>query len=182
VTPKDKRDRLFKRSKPFIRPLVIRDGDKYHKDMGYLWVSHQRKPFHVIPKDITQSEFARRIEHLASCNEFFMVDDDSHELKGRGPIALVGITTDGWKIEPHVEFMQWASPRNKLRGCVTFFQMMMLSRKVGACVVYCVEDSRCLFDHVCHYGVLQYVGKILNGDPRGDNFIYSMRGRNGRHV
>lgn len=173
---KERRDRLFKSGRPFIRSLQIYDNGKYHKDIGILWVAHKRQPFYSIQKDLTQEQFAKEISDLATQAELLIAEDINKEYKGSGPVALIGVKSDGWKIEPHAEFFKWATPKNVLKVSVAFFQMARY-RKIGVCVVYSLNDSVPLFDKCCKYGVLKPVGQIPNGDPRGDEFIYSIRGK-----
>jgi hypothetical protein len=176
MTPKEKRDRLFKGGRPHIRELRVYDGNKYHKDMGILWVAHKRSPFYQFDKDLTQEQFAKEISELASRGELLIAEDANKQYQGSGPIALVGVKNNGWKVEPHVQFFDWATPRNILRSTVAFLQMIRY-RKIGACVVYALDESLNLFDRCCAYGVLHKVGKIENGDPRGDETVYSIRGK-----
>lgn len=180
MTPKERRDRLFKSGRPHIRPLEIYDGNKYHKDIGILWVAHKRKPFYSFDKDIPQGDFAKEIEKVSVNTELVIAEDVNKEFKGNGPVALIAIHGNGWKIEPHAEFFRWSSPKNVLRVSVAFFQMVRY-RKIGACAVYTPEIYSGLFNKCCAYGVLHPVGKIINGDPRGDELVYSVRGKkNGR--
>lgn len=176
MTPKERRDRLFKSSRPFIRSLQIYDQGNYHKDIGVLWVAHKRRPFYSLKSSLTQEQFAQDISTIAQRSELLIVEDENRQHKA---VALIGIGSNGWKIEPHVEFFQWANPKNILRTSVAFFQMVRY-RKIGACVVFCLQDSIKLFDKCCTYGVLNKVGVIANGDPRGDETVYSVRGK--KHV
>jgi len=173
---KEKRDRLFKQGRPHFRPLEIYDGGKYSKDIAYLWVAYQKNPFWWLPKGLDQSSFAKHIEDIASRETLTVADDKNKNFKSRGMVALFSTTDDGWKVEPHVQFMPWATPRNKLKTIVAFLQYMR-HQKIGACVVYGLQDSVSLFDKCCDYGVLHRVGKIVNGDPRGDEYVYSVRGK-----
>jgi len=178
---KKKRDRLFKRGRPLIRPLKIYNNDKYDKDIGILWVAYQKEPFQWLEKDLTQDQFAQAIENISNNEQLLMVEDFNDKYSGKvGPVALVTvITRDNWKFEPHSQFFIWAIPKNKLRVSVAFFQWIRYQKTVGACVVYSLKDSIRLFDKCCQYGVLHRVGNIPNGSPMGDEFVYSVRGKNG---
>lgn len=145
--------------------------------MGILWASHSRKPFYAIVSK-NQEDFAKEIEEVSKTTELLIIEDDSPRYKsGRGPVGLVGVHSDGWKYEPHAEFFFWASPKNILKASVCFFQMTRNKRNVGVCLVKSLLDSKNLFDKCAEYGVLHYVGKILNGDPRGDEYLFSVKGR-----
>ena len=174
---KDKRDRLFRKSRPYFRPLQIYDGDKYHKDIGILWAAYQEGCFGELPRELKQEEFAQEIEKLAQIRELWMWEDenDSFESK-KGPIGFLTVRGDGWRIEPHCEYFPWASKRNMLRSQVAFYQMVRY-KKIGVCIVKSLEHQKALHNKCTEYGVLFYVGKIINGDPRGDEYVYSVRGK-----
>ena len=174
---KNKRDRLFRKSRPHFRPLQIYDGDKYHKDIGILWAAYQDGCFNELPRDLEQVEFAQEVEKITQTHELWLAEDDNGSYQsGKGPVALVSIIGDGWRIEPHTEFFPWTSKKNILRSSVAFFQMVRY-KKIGVCVVKSLKVSTALFNKCKEYGVLFYVGEIINGDPRGDEYIYSVRGK-----
>ena len=176
MTPKEKRGLLFKGGRPVFRSLNLMDGENYHRDVAICWLAHAKKPFYSITAT-DQKGFADELVEKSSLCEFLICEDaNDHYSDGAGPIGIVWIGTDGWKVEPHSVFFSWATARNKLRSTVSFFQMARY-RKIGACVVHSLQDSKPLFDKTASYGVLHYVGKIPNGDPRGDEFMYSVRGK-----
>lgn len=182
MTPKDKRDRLFKSGRPLIRPFQIFEGNKYGHELGILWVAYQKNPFYWLEKNLSQTDFAKSIEEISSREDLLIWEDSNKNFKsGKGMVGVCSLSTNGWKYEPHVQFMPWATKRNKLRTTVAFLQYIRYSKKVGACVVYSLEDSIPLFDKCCEYGVLHRVGKIVNGDPRGDEYMYSVSGKR-KHV
>ena len=172
---KEKRDRLFKSGRPQLRKVEIYDGDKYHKDVGYLWVAHTKKPFGNLG-NVSQEEFARWIEKLSKGSELIIIEDFNRELGKTGPVGLIGISSDGWLVEPYAEFFKWATARNILRCAVSFLQMIRY-RKIGACLIKSAPESVSLLNKVCKYGVLHFVGKVPNGDPHGDLWLYSIRGK-----
>lgn len=176
MTPKEKRDLLFKGGRPVFRSLETMDGDQYHKDIAICWLAHKKTPFYSISSD-DQDGFASELVNLANNCEVLVAEDrNTHYSSGSGPTGVVWIISDGWKVEPHCVFFPWATTRNKLRAVVAFLQMARY-RKIGACVIYALEDSKALFDTVVKYGVLRHVGKIPGGDPRGDEYMYSVRGK-----
>ena len=176
LKPREKRERLFKNGRPLFRPLEVMDGDEYHRDIAICWVAHSKEPFYAIAAT-DQDGFAKEMSAVSGMNSLLMAEDtNSYYESGAGPVALVSIHTDGWKVEPHCEFFPWASAKNKLRVFVSFFQMVRY-KKVGACVAGSLDDSKSLFDKTASYGVLHFVGKIPNGDPRGDVYLYSVRGK-----
>ena len=178
---KEKRDRLFRKGRPHIRLLQIYDGDKqasYHKDVGVLWVGHLKSPFAWLKENLEQVQFAQAIEEIYRGEDLLIVEDDNRHFKNKkGPVALVSLRNDGWKYEPHVQFMPWVTKKNILRVSVAFLQYVRYSKKVGCIVVFSLNDSVALFDKCCEYGVLHRVGMIPNGDSRGDEFLYTIKGK-----
>ncbi len=175
MTPREKRERLFRTSRPYFREFELYDGSDYHKDLKILWVAHKNAPFYGIDKDLNEYQFIEYIK--LNTAEIVIVEDDNKQYADQGPIGVVTILNNGWKIEPHVEFFPWATPRNKLRSVVGFMQWARSSRKIGCVMAYSLNESKPLFDRACTYGVLHYVGKISNGDPRGDEYLFSVKGK-----
>lgn len=176
MTPKERRDKLLK-NRPFIRPLQIYDEGNYHKDIAVLWAAHKTKPFYSFDPDLSQDRFASEIEKVSNEVNLLLVEDNNTSFDtGRGPVCLIGVLDDSWKIEPRAEFFNWATKRNRLRVAVSFLQWVQY-KPIGVCVVKAPQDSKRLFDHCHRYGVLFYVGKILGGCPDGDEYIYSIMGK-----
>lgn len=178
---KDRRDRLLGK-RPNIRPLEILNDGGYSKDIKILWVGHKLSPFLGLPQDIPQDQFVMEIIKFSNRGDLYVVDDSNSEYDKRGVIALIAVKNDGWKVEPHVEFFPWATKKNILRTVVAFFQMVRNSRKVGVCIIKSLKDSVNLLNHCIKYfppGVLWKVGKIPNGDERGDEYLFSIKGRKG---
>lgn len=177
LKPREKRERLFKGSRPIIRKIEYFEGDQYSKDIKILWVAHQKKPWYIMPEDVTQEAFIERIADLSESASIFVVDDYNASYKeGKGPICVFWLFDDGWKIEPHTELFTWATPRNILRAYVSFLHMMKY-KKIGVCVLRAMKDTVPLLEKCTQYGVLFRSGMIAGGDPRGDEYIYSIRGK-----
>lgn len=145
--------------------------------MGWLWAAYRQGSF-KIQAGMNQQEFSDAVQGILGHFENFIVDDDHPKFKSkRGPVALITVTSDGWRYEPAIAFFKWASPRNKLRCAVSFFHKSALSSKVGVCVVRWGRSV--LLDHLKNYGVLFPRGKIPMGNMDGDEYIYSVLGRKG---
>ena len=176
MSPKERRERLLK-NRPFIRPFQIYDEWNYHKDVAILWAAHQMKPFYAIDPSLSQERFASEIEGISKTTDLLIVEDDNSSFEeGRGPVCLIGVSSDNWRAEPCAEFFAWSTKKNVLRVTVTFLQWVQY-KKIGVCIVKSLEETKNLFDHCRLYGVLFYVGKIVGGDPRGDEYLYSIMGK-----
>jgi hypothetical protein len=172
LSAKDKRDRLFRKSKPHIRTFVA-------EDLWVLWAAYDLDSFKGLKKGLTKDEFFKLVEMIASRHSScIVVEDECKWFKsGRGPICFVTIANNGWRIEPHVDFFRWATPRVMLRAYVAFFQMVRYSKEVGVCVVRSLANTVPLFERMRTYGLLFPVGRIPDGDARGDEYLYQVRGK-----
>lgn len=169
-SPRDRRKRIFKKSRPLIRAFDP-------KDNGILWAAHKHNAF-GLSQDLGQPEFiAALAKSYAHYPLVWIVEDDCRQFKsGRGPIALVGVKTDGWAYEPFPVFFPWARKRNVLRAAVNFFHMMWSKKEVGVCIVKTTDQERFL-SHMKKYGVLYQRGRVPNGTPNGDLWIFSISGK-----
>jgi len=180
---KKARNRLFKHDRPHIRPLQITEnatGSGFSKDISIVWVAHKHHPIPLLSDINTQEDFLLKMLEAANRLPFYVVEDRNREFDGMGLIALIAVKGDDWRIEPHVHFFPWATKRNILRTCIAFFQMIRYSKKTGVCVVKSLKESTVLFDKCVNYfppNVFHAVGKIPMGDIRGDEYIYSIRGK-----
>jgi len=145
--------------------------------MGWLWAAYKAGSF-KLPAGISQERFAAEVQSVLGKFENFIVDDDSNKFRNkRGPVALICVSSDGWRYEPVMMFFKWATKRNMLRVSVSFFHKSALSSKVGVCVVKFGKSV--LLDHLSKYGVLFPRGRIPMGSALGDEYIYSVLGRKG---
>jgi hypothetical protein len=164
-----KRAKLFRDSKPEIR---LHEP----KDNGILWAAYLKGSFNL-QEGLTQEQFLIDLaKQFGAFHILWLVEDEHKGFKsGKGPVAIVGITTDGWVFEPKVVFFKWATKRNILRSSVQFFQRMR-SKNVGACVVNVTKKDFAYMKHMEKYGVLYLRGKIPNGSPEGSVFVFSIDG------
>lgn len=177
MTPKERRDILFKLGRPNIRPLEVLDKNGYHKDVAICWLAHSKKPFYSF-RETEQDGFAAEILEASRTVDLLIAEDKSdYYQNGFGPIALIGVHSDGWRFMPHVSYFPWATKKNILKITVAFLQMIRYKKQVGVCVVRSMESTANLFHHCRKFGVLHYVGVIPGGDPRGDEYIFSVKGK-----
>jgi hypothetical protein len=171
VIAKDRRRRLFKKSKPFVRPFE-------KSDLGVLWAAYQHGAFGIKP-GLEQEAFTLEMAKLLQPFPLLWVieDDCKHFKKGRGQIALVGLRSDGWTFEPHPFFFPWARRKNVVRAVVNFFHMMWSKKDVGVCLVRCGAEQAGFLNHMKKFGVLYQRGRIPLGSPKGDVWIFSINGK-----
>ena len=173
MTPKEKRDRLFKPDKPLVRRLEIMDGEGYSQDMAILWAAYKAGSFRI-PEDLTQEAFVTEIERFFSqFGQVWIVDDRNRRFqKGAGQVGLVMTNNVDLIVEAKFGFFKWASPRNVLRATAAFLNMVKHSTKTGICMVRATKDKRTLPEHLKDYDLLYYVGKVSVNE-----YLYSIRGR-----
>ena len=140
--------------------MTIRQID--HSDMEFL--ANQYGDFGY--KD-AQSFHDFLIDTLPKYQENLIIEGDGI------PACFVCAFFDGWTYEPHVEFFRTASKRTKFLLTRMFFEGISANSTIGSCVVKCLENSVILFNKVKN---LKYVGVIENGDYRGDQHIFAMKG------
>jgi hypothetical protein len=174
VTPKERRDRLFRRSRPHFRKadLLNLDGT-YGPDMGILWAAYKAGSFQA-PGEMDQGQFAEWV--VAQARRFttlWLGEDETKVFKsGKGPVCIVGTNADGLLITAEGQPLKWATKKNVLRACVGFLHMITKSNKTGICMVKGSEETMPLLDHMKEYGLLYYIGKTNPGE-----YLYSVRGR-----
>jgi len=180
MKPKERRDRLFKKSRPNVRPIELMKQGQIGKDMAILWAAYQQNTFtDHIPDNLTQEQFTEFWLDMASrYNAGWMIEDRNPSFADETvPVGMMMAYHNGWELEPHFEGFAWATPRNKLRSVVGFLQMMRYDREVGVVNVHSLKKDKRFFKHVAKYGVLNYLGLIPHGDARGDRHIFYVRGR-----
>ena len=177
----ERRARLFRNGKPTLRPAKLLNEDgSYGEDMGVLWAAYKAGSFPLVDdQGLEPAQFGQLIVNLcAGLSDVVIAEDVSNQYAaGRGPVAFVGIRNDGWRYEPHVDFFAWATPRNVLRSTVAFLQFMRYHKDVGVCIVRSLPPHVPLFKRIEKYAVLNYVGKIFRGTPRGDEHMFSVAGK-----
>lgn len=171
MNPKEWRDKLFKDSRPLVRKHAETDN-------GFLWAAYQRGSFNL-PEGLGQPEFLIAMsEAFGSYDDRWMIEDDSKGFRsGRGPVAIVGIQTDGWAVVPQAFFFQWATKENVLRAMVGFFQMIRYQKDIGVCRVEVLADRAKQLNRMKKYGVLYFRGRIPNGSVNGDVCTFSIAGK-----
>lgn len=172
MAPKAWRDRLFRKSAPFIRNIqVLNEDGSFSDDLGILWAAYKQNKQPEIDKEV----FAKAVvQRLSAYRWNYLIEDTSKAFKsGRGPVCHVGLMTDGWKAVPAFEVFPWATVANRLRCAVSFLQTLKHSKDVGVGEVRTLNPE--FPRKLRKYGVLFYVGRIPNGCPDGDEYLFSIK-------
>lgn len=147
-------------------------------DMKWVWAAYRAESFPWMPQEMDQKGLEKFIVELSTKYQSLEIVEDENTgfSSGFGPIAIVGAFFDGWRFQPHVEFFKWVTDKSILKCTVAYIQKVRYRKGVGVVTIHSLPESKNLFDHVTKYGVLHYRGKIPNGSPRGDEYVYSTRG------
>jgi len=174
MTPKLRRDRLFKDSRPKVRRLEVMDGEQYGKDLGILWAAYKAGGFEVLKREMSQEEFLSSIQPVLDSADIWLIEDKNKAFpsSGIGPVCLANSISDGLSIVVSGYSFPWATKRNELRCAVAYLWMLMHSKKVGVIFTKQTRKMKNACSHLKEYGVLHYIGKV--GE---DLFLYAVRGR-----
>ena len=167
--PKENREKLFWKSRPNIR---IAESD----DLKWVKLSASLEG-----KTVDEAFEANILAALGQYQETMILEDENPRFGQKfGPVGIVAAFSTGHLYQPHVEWFAWATPRNKLRASVAFFQKFRY-RELGTVRVHAIEPSLRFFKNLKKYVPLFYVGKVPGGDEwgRGDDFIFYMKCRGG---
>lgn len=169
---------LFKNSKPVIRDFKYPDMEAgIAGDLPILWEAYKRGQLEDMPEGLEMSHFVEIAEALR--DQLFEVTVVEDQVSGElMPIAFVFVknaTSDGWQIEPHVTYLDNATPRLKLRSYVAYLKKTKYRKDVGACVIRVDKESTKLANKAEKYGLVEYVGKIWGGRKGGNDYLYSVR-------
>ena len=174
MTPKDRRNRLFKDFKPVVRPLAV-NGEIDPDDQKYLYAAYKEQGGEL---DDPQEVIANMITMMAEFDLAFFVDDQSKSFKkGHGPVGIVGAMYNGWEFQPHVTWLPWANKMNKLRAVVGILMYCRYNKDAGISIIKTLEDDRQFFKKLKKYAPIYGDYKIPHGDHRGDQYIFYVRGK-----
>lgn len=174
MNARERRERLFKKSKPHFRKadLLNLDGT-YGQDMGILWAAYKAGSFNA-PSGMEQTQFAEWVVMQARRFTTLWIGEDSTKAfkSGKGAVGIVGTNVEGLLVTLEGQPLKWATKKNILRMSVGFLHMITKSSKTGVCMVKGGEEAVPLLDHLKEYGLLFYIGKTGPAE-----YLYSVRGR-----
>lgn len=177
MTPKRRREVLFKDSRPNVRKLVVRNEEGFTKDAAVLWAAYKAGSFNL-PPELPQERFAEASELMVrQFDEMFIIDDTSAGYKAKwGPVAAVGVKKENYMMALTAQPFKWATPKNVLRCVVAF--LWYKSRATDAGVLMGTFGSRELPSHVRRYFNDDDLKPFLYVGRTGPNeWMYALRGR-----
>jgi hypothetical protein len=164
---------LFKKNKPVIRPFEPIHDDTAG-DVAYLWDAYKKGWLEHTEEGMNMEQFIKYVDKgLLNVQEAWVVEDYVRD--NLVPIGFVIGRNNGWLLEPHVNYFKNASSKNILRTYVAFLKKTKYRKDIGSCLVRVPEASKNLANRVERYGLLEYVGKIWNGSPTGNEYLYTVR-------
>lgn len=171
--PSEKRNRLFKASRPHVRPLDI------ERDMWVLWAAYDLGAFPRFPRRLERAVFTQVMLQALSRPAAALIVEDKCKwfAEGVGPSALILIDNFGWRIEPFATFFRWTTPRMVLRAIVAFCQMAHHDSSVGVMVARVPKSFHQFYGRLREYGALFPAGKIPYGTPEGSEYLYYIHGK-----
>lgn len=92
--------------------------------------------------------------------------------RGEIPVGLMICAVNGHRLQPHVLWFAWASPRNRLESVVNFINEM---RKIWNIGISVEAGDWEFFTHVCRHGILERIGKWKGYFTDGDAMLYQSR-------
>lgn len=167
MKPRERRDILFKKSKPVFRPGT-------QPDFGWLWASYE-----LSGGEMEKEEFIdNRVFTLAKYQLVTFIEDENKVFEsGKGPVGIIAAKDDGWTVEPHVEWFHWATKKNILRGTVAFLMILRYSKDVGVSLIKPHLEHKLFYKKMKKYVPIYPVGKIPKGFNDGDAFEFYIRGK-----
>ena len=166
-------EQLFKYSRPVIRKFEYYSDGKAG-DVPIAWDAYKKGLLKDLPEDYTMEQFLELTESMdEEIFETWIIEDKVHGQVV--PVAIVFCKTDGWQFEPHVVYLENATPKIKLRTYAAFLKKTKYRKDIGAWVARVDRSTVKLTNVIEKMGLLKYVGKIWGGRPNGNDYIYSVR-------
>ena len=130
-------------------------------DLAYAYAGYRQGAFPGMPEGLKPREFDVAFYKAAVQWEEIYALTVKHT-NGRRPVGLMlaRITEEigmPARMEPHLMWFPWATPRNKLETTVKWLAEMRLKHLV---LIMAPLKEKVFFTHLCRHGVLRVIGKI----------------------
>src|SRR5947209_517787 len=127
---------LFRNGRPVLRPVNSVENLSETNDIESLWRAYQHEPYLYFGRGLSRPNFVRTLE-LMSGRITTLVGQYNPTPTSKPPLfAVTTLQDDGWRVEPHVTYLPWATPRDILMGTVAFLEVIRNSPAIGYCVIY----------------------------------------------
>lgn len=144
--------------------------------MRFLWAAYRMGLWHdILDAELSREGFHDKLIDILSLGDFDWIIHAPQD----GGVRPVGIVIaqgmrDGRRIEPHVDWFPWATPRNKLEGIAAF--LLNLSKRFKI-VVYAHERDRNFWERLKAYGLVRHGCKVWDHFDLGKHaFLYYTAG------
>ncbi len=168
--------RLFRSGRPIVRPIDLAGNSGETSDVECLWRAYQHAPYLYFGSGLSRPNFVRTLELMSGRIITWVAQYDPVPISKPPIFAAATLQDDGWRVEPHVHYLPWATPKDVLTATASFLQTMRDSPSVGYCVVYSHAETKNLFDRCCALGLLEPAGTIEPKPPRKREYVYFARG------
>ena len=157
MTPKERREKLFRDKRPIVRLMD-------QSDWRWMYGGHCY-PNPPGDDEDKQQYMEHALSLLSGFDEAFIIEDKNKNFKGSyGPVGVVPSYFNGWRLEPHVQWFPWATKLNKVRGTISFFMFARYSNDIGITEVRVIPEYKEFFKSLKKYAPIYYIRKIPHGD------------------
>lgn len=123
--------------------------------MRWFWAAYRKGSFGLkegLTKETFQSDLA---DYFQGFNVLYtLLARVESELR---PVGIMACRDEGYRIEPHAVWFDWASSRNKLESALNFFNKIRVTRLA---VLFIPQKEIRLFEALARYGVIQRRGTV----------------------
>ena len=174
------------RSRKLVSATISRDSDTLIKrgastrpiedsDFRYLWAAYRLGLWRDnLDGELSRDAFLQRTLEIISATDYDWIVV-ARQAEGMRPVGLVlaAAMADGRRIEPHIDWFPWATPRNKLEGSAAFLRQVSKQFKI---LVYVREAERGFWDRLKQYRLLRSGCKVIDHFSRGKHafFFYTV--------
>ena len=143
--------------------------------MAFLWAAYRLGTWDDhIPPELPQTMFESRIiEFLARADYDWIVEARNGDGVRPVGIILAQAMLDGRRIEPHIEWFPWATPRNRFEGIAAYLREVGKRFKI---LVYTEESEQAFWERLKMYRLLRHGCKVIDHFDRGEHayFFYTV--------
>lgn len=156
------------------RSRVLKRGCRYttvnDTHFPYLWAAYRKNVFKdELPDGLTTEDFTKVI--LATIGNVIQAEGEVWIFYGQSdrPVGMIVGHVAGDRMEPHVFWFPWSTPRNRLE-CSLKWLVDMKPR--FSLFIWAKEPNWNFFFHLCKYGVIREVGKYRKFPGGGDAMLF----------